>query len=99
MKYSLIIFSLFISSPLYASEATEPAAAETVTESKTLTGEEIFKTSCANACHQAPDRSRLKPKQWRVVLNTMQVRMKSAGRTQLTEDQTKLLLEYLSKED
>lgn len=90
IKYSLIILSLLFSNLLYA--ADESAA-------NIKSGEEIFKTICADACHQAPDRSRLRPKQWRVVLNTMQVRMKSAGRPQLTEDQTKLLLEYLSKED
>ena len=94
MKYSLIIFSLLFSSALFASETT---GAETNRE--TLTGEEIFTTVCADACHQAPDRSRLKPKQWRVVLNTMQVRMKSAGRIPLTENQNKRLLKYLSQED
>lgn len=99
MKYSLILFSVLFSSALYASEATEPPVAATETESDTLTGQEIFTTYCADACHQAPDRSRLRPKQWRVVLNTMQVRMKSAGRPQLTEDQTKKLLDYLSKEN
>ncbi|MFC1588864.1 hypothetical protein ACFL3P_01180, partial [Pseudomonadota bacterium] len=62
-------------------------------------GQEIFTTTCADACHQAPDRSRLRPKQWRVVLNTMQTRMKSAGRTPLTEEQNKLLLDYLSQEE
>jgi len=94
MKYSLIIFTLLFSSALFASEATDVKS-----DNETLSGEEIFTTYCADACHQAPDRSRLRPKQWRVVLNTMQVRMKSAGRPQLTEDQTKLLLDYLSKEN
>jgi len=94
IKYSLTIFSLLISSTLFASETTDVE-----TGSETLTGEEIFTTVCADACHQAPDRSRLRPKQWRVVLNTMQVRMKSAGRTPLTEDQNKRLLEYLSQEN
>lgn len=94
MKYSLIIFSLLFSSALFASETTE-----TKSDVDALSGEEIFTTECADACHQAPDRSRLKPKQWRVVLNTMQVRMKSAGRTPLTENQNKRLLEYLSQED
>ena len=94
MKYSLIIFSLLFSNALFASETT---GAET--NSETLTGEEIFTTVFADACHQAPDRSRLKPKQWRVVLNTMQVRMKSAGRIPLTENQNKRLLKYLSQED
>ena len=94
MKYSLIIFSLLYSGVLYASEATDVE-----TDGETLTGQEIFTTFCADACHQAPDRSRLRPKQWRVVLNTMQTRMKSAGRSPLTEDQTTRLLDYLSKED
>ncbi|MCK4705616.1 MAG: hypothetical protein KAT90_09060 [Gammaproteobacteria bacterium] len=94
MKYSLIIFSLLFSNALFASETTE-----TKSDIDALRGEEIFTTVCADACHQAPDRSRLKPKQWRVVLNTMQVRMKSAGRTPLTENQNKRLLEYLSQED
>ncbi len=92
MKYSLIIFTLLFSSTLFASDAKND-------NETTLSGEEIFTTYCADACHQAPDRSRLRPKQWRVVLNTMQVRMKSAGRPQLTEDQTKSLLDYLSKEN
>ena len=94
MKYNLIIFSLLFSSTLFASETTG-----TKNDADALSGEEIFTTVCADACHQAPDRSRLRPKQWRVVLNTMQVRMKSAGRTPLTEDQNKQLLKYLSKED
>lgn len=94
MKYSLIIFSLLFSSALFASETID-----TKSDADALSGEEIFTTFCNDACHQAPDRSRLKPKQWRVVLNTMQVRMKSAGRTPLTENQNKRLLEYLSHEN
>ena len=94
IKYSLIIFSLLFSSALFASETTDVKS-----DNEALSGEEIFTTVCADACHQAPDRSRLKPKQWRVVLNTMRVRMKSAGRTPLTEDQHKRLLKYLSQED
>ncbi|MDH3342610.1 MAG: hypothetical protein OEM07_02705 [Gammaproteobacteria bacterium] len=85
MKTSLIILCLLFSGALYADES--------------LTGEEIFTTFCADACHQAPDRSRLRPKQWRVVLNTMQVRMESSGRSPLTEDQSKRLLDYLSQND
>ena len=94
MKYSLIIFTLLFSSTLFASETTN-----TNSDDEALSGEEIFTTFCADACHQAPDRSRLRPKQWRVVLNTMQVRMKSSGRSPLTEDQTKRLLDYLSQEN
>ena len=94
IKYSLMIFVFLISSALHASETTDAD-----TNSEILSGEEIFTTFCADACHQAPDRSRLRPKQWRVVLNTMQTRMQSSGRSPLTEDQTKRLLDYLSQQD
>ena len=94
IKYSLMIFVLLISNVLHASETTNVDS-----DSETLSGEEIFTTFCADACHQAPDRSRLRPKQWRVVLNTMQTRMQSSGRSPLTEDQTKRLLDYLSQQD
>ena len=87
MKYSLIIFFVLISASLHAEEAA------------VLTGEQIFTTFCADACHQAPDRSRLNPNQWRVVLNTMQTRMTSSGRAPLNEGQTLRLLEYLSVEN
>ena len=95
IKYSLIIISLLFSSLLYA----EDSAISTEVVKDTKAGEEIFNTICADACHQAPDRSRLRPRQWRVVLNTMQTRMKSAGRVPLNEEQTKLLLVYLSQEN
>ena len=88
MKYSLIIFLVLISSSLHAEN-----------DSNALSGEEIFTTFCADACHQAPDRSRLNPNQWRVVLNTMQTRMTSSGRAPLNEGQTLRLLEYLSVEN
>ena len=91
MKYSLIIFTLLFSGALFASEATDVNSGDDA-----LSGEEIFTTFCADACHQAPDRSRLNPNQWRVVLNTMQTRMTSSGRAPLNEGQTLRLLEYLS---
>jgi len=91
MKYSLTIFFLLFSAALHANEsAPEPV-------SETSAGQEIYNNYCANACHQAPQPARLKPKQWRVVLNTMQVRMKSAGKPQLTEEQLAQILDYLSQ--
>ena len=98
MKYSLIIFFVLISASLHAEENSE-VVAKVESENKTLSGEEVFTTFCADACHQAPDRSRLNANQWRVVLNTMQTRMTSSGRVPLNEGQTLRLLEYLSVEN
>ena len=95
IKYCLIIFSLLFT-PLL--QAEEPIAIAKV-ESNTQTGEEIFNSYCADACHQAPNRNRLRPNQWRVVLKTMQTRMKSKGMMPLNEEQNKHLLSYLSQED
>lgn len=86
MKNSLIVFFVLISASLHAE-----------TDNKTQSGEEIFTTFCADACHQAPDRSRLRPSQWRVVLNTMQTRMQSAGMVPLSDEQNKQVLEFLSQ--
>ena len=60
-------------------------------------GGQVFDSRCANVCHQAPAARRLKPKQWRIVLNTMQVRMQSIGMPPLTEEQIDHLLAYLTE--
>ena len=96
MKFIQIIFFVLISASLHAEELNE---VDVESDSNALSGEEIFTTFCADACHQAPDRSRLNANQWRVVLNTMQTRMTSSGRAPLSEDQTQRLLEYLSVEN
>ena len=95
IKRSLIILSLLVTGLAHAEEP----ATEVDTGNNIKAGEEIFYGYCADACHQAPDRSRLRPKQWRVVLNTMKTRMQSAGKVPLTEQQNKLLLDYLSQEN
>ena len=98
MKFIQIIFFVLISASLHAEEINE-VVVDVESDSNALSGEEVFTTFCADACHQAPDRSRLNPNQWRVVLNTMQTRMTSSGRAPLNEGQTLRLLEYLSVEN
>ena len=90
MKTHLIILGLLFSSTVFA-EQDKPAS-----EGNELNGEQIFNTFCADACHQAPDRSRLTARQWDTVLKTMQTRMQSAGMQPLNEDQNTRLLDYLS---
>ena len=61
-------------------------------------GKQIFNTNCSNICHQTPAAKRLKPKQWRVVLSTMQIRMQSIGMPKLSEQQLNQVFDYLQSE-
>jgi len=58
-------------------------------------GKQIFETRCAT-CHQLPEPAMLKPKQWRLVLMTMQKRMQQNGLPPLSEEDFSLVLNYLS---
>jgi len=60
-------------------------------------GQRIYESYCAIACHQAPNANRLNAKQWQIVLNTMQKRLKSAGMPQLTENELHQLMQYLTQ--
>lgn len=91
-KPSLIIFLLLVSINLQANEAEK-----TITEKDITTGEAIYNGLCADVCHQAPRAGRLKPKQWQVVLRTMQVHMKSSGMTPLTDTEFNQVLSYLTQ--
>lgn len=61
-----------------------------------LSGSELYEGRCAGACHQSPPLRALSPKQWRVVLATMQKRMSSRDMVQLTVEETEVLLQYLT---
>jgi len=63
-----------------------------------LAGEEIFYSRCAETCHQTPEAGQLNPKQWRIVLNTMQKRMHKAGMERMTEQEFEQVLHYLTAE-
>ena len=61
-------------------------------------GKQIFESRCAT-CHQLPDAAMLDPKQWRLVLMTMQKRMEKKGLPPLTDEEFDLVLDYVSKQD
>ena len=71
--------------------ATPLAAAEVDTEAA------LFELRCGTGCHQLPEPSMLKPKQWQRVLITMEKRMAQAGQGELTTDERERLLAYLTK--
>ena len=60
-------------------------------------GKQIFESRCG-ICHQLPEPAMLKAKQWRLVLMTMQKRMKKNGLPQLSEEEFDRVLKYLSKQ-
>jgi len=91
IKRALIIIAMLLSSTILAN------AAESAPEDDIKAGEQIYDTYCADACHQAPAAGRLKPKQWRIVLNTMQTRMQGVGMQPLTEEQLRQVLAYLTQ--
>jgi len=87
IKYSPIIFFLLFSATLLADGTDVDIAA----------GKMIYNSYCAQACHQAPAANRLRPKQWRVVLNTMQKRMRSSGMSPLTDIELENVYAYLTQ--
>ena len=87
IKYCLLIFPLIFSPTLMADDSTVDIAA----------GKMIYDSYCASACHQAPAADRLKPKQWRVVLRTMQKRMQTAGMPPLTDTELERVYAYLTQ--
>ncbi len=70
-------------------------AETSVNDDSIKVGQQIFNTNCSNICHQTPAAKRLKPKQWRIVLNTMQIRMQSIGMPKLTQQQLNQVFDYL----
>ena len=60
-------------------------------------GQQLFESRCAT-CHQLPEPAMLKPKQWRLVLMTMQKRMQQSHLPPLNEDEFALVLKYLTEQ-
>jgi len=103
MKNILIIFSclVFAGLPLVSVQAVESSAVENTdvetSAERMAWAKSLFEGRC-QMCHQLPEPSMLKPKQWRLILGTMQQRMQQASVPPLTEDETERLLEYLAAE-
>lgn len=64
---------------------------------ETNLAKETFVTRCV-LCHQLPEPTMLRPKQWQAILITMQTRMQQAGIPELTPTETELILAYLSQQ-
>ncbi len=108
MKINLFLFPcLFLLSSLFmvaqAEEAVtdepvpEQAEAEMTGAEKSAFEKSLFEGRC-QMCHQLPEPTMLKPKQWRLILTTMQQRMQQAGVPQLTEEETEMILEYIASQ-
>ena len=67
------------------------------TAEETSLAKETFVTRCA-LCHQLPEPTMLSPRQWQAILITMQTRMQQAGIPVLTQQETDLILAYLSQQ-
>ena len=93
MKKVLIIITglVLVIMPLFVVQA-EQDASERSAEAKSL-----FEGRC-QMCHQLPEPGMLKPKQWKLILGTMQQRMQQAGVPPLTEKETELILEYIAEQ-
>jgi len=87
-KATLLLLAFVFTGGAAAEETSDDVAA----------GQQIYASYCANICHQPPTASRLRPAQWRVVLQTMQARMQSAGMPPLSAEQLEQLHRYLTQE-
>lgn len=74
------------------------ASAQAVAQERLATGAALFESRCSGACHQAPELQQLNAKQWQVVLNTMQLRMKQFGMAPLNADEYESILDYLTSQ-
>ena len=90
MKIVLVLTAglILAAMPLFIVQADE-VDAERSADSKSL-----FEGRC-QMCHQLPEPSMLNPNQWKLILGTMQQRMQQAGVPPLTEEETKMVLEYI----
>lgn len=103
MKNALILSAclFFTVSPLMAvhaeasSESSEQHVAEETAAERDAYAKSLFEGRC-QMCHQLPEPGMLTPKQWKLILMTMQQRMQQASVPPLSEDETERLLEYLS---
>ena len=75
---------------------SEQAHLKRTTAEREAYAKSLFEGRC-QMCHQLPEPGMLKPKQWKLILTTMQQRMQHASVPPLTEDETERLLEYLSE--
>lgn len=71
------------------------ASAQAAGDDTLAAGAALFESRCAGLCHQMPEVGQLTAKQWPVVLNTMQLRMKQFGLPPLDAAEYEAVLYYL----
>ena len=105
MKVNLFLFScLFLLVPpfmaVHADDSEQVMAEQSTVEEtsaeRSAYADSLFKGRC-QMCHQLPEPGMLRPKQWKLILTTMQQRMQQASVPPLTEDESERLLEYLAE--
>ena len=57
----------------------------------------LFEARCV-ICHQLPEPDMLNARQWRLVLTTMQKRMQQSDMLPLSDDEFKMVLDYLTQQ-
>ncbi len=77
--------------------ALDQAEAEVTSDERSADSKSLFEGRC-QMCHQLPEPGMLRPKQWRLILGTMQQRMQQAGVPPLTGDETEMILEYIAEQ-
>jgi hypothetical protein len=104
MKINLFLFSCFVLlvSPFMVAQAADDQSldqpeAEMTRAERSAFEKSLFEGRC-QMCHQLPEPSMLRPKQWRLILTTMQQRMQQAGVPPLTEEETEMILEYIAEQ-
>ena len=106
MKTVLVLFFslIFTGLPLMFAQADEGQVAEgnapeveKTSSDRSVDSKSLFEGMC-QMCHQLPEPGMLRPKQWRLILKTMQQRMQQAGVPQMTEDETEMVLEYIAEQ-
>ena len=75
----------------YLKQEALQAESEQVSRAK-----DIFVSRCA-LCHQLPEPSMLRPKQWGLIMKVMQQRMQQANVPQLNDQEFELILKYLQE--
>jgi hypothetical protein len=109
MKTVLILFVslIFTGLPLMLAQADDiQAPSEQSTAESTNIDSSIDRSADAKSlfegrcqmCHQLPEPGMLNPKQWRLILGTMQQRMQQASVPPLTGEETEMILEYIAEQ-
>ncbi len=98
---TLFLGLLLVAMPLFSVQAEDAQVDKVQEEQAQLESasaddaEALFTGRCA-MCHQLPEPAMLKPKQWKLILVTMQQRMQQAKVPPLQAQEHDMILEYLT---